>query len=163
MEQLKTGLDNNLNEQEMKNVYLAVACGCLKTIKGIVPGPEHSKKKRVLMQLHDEILQTGSRRLPRVSPKNLEMFKDVINASAKVLDDILKETGKMGTHVMLNLVGFCMENVPLDKKHFRKYNALFDLWEEAYQYEDTRAGDRVFERIGAEVKILVAQRGGVIL
>lgn len=164
MEQIKTGIDNNLSKGEMQNVFFAVACGCLLTIVQITPGAKHTKRKRTLLNLHNEVFGYAVMHLPKVNEANIPMFNDIITASTKVMDKIVEETGQSGVHVMLNLVGFCMENFPVLKKHTDKYNSLFELWgNEARQYEDARAGDRIFQRIESEAQILVAQRGGSIL
>jgi hypothetical protein len=164
MEQLDTKINATLSEEEQKNVFLSVACGCLTTIKQGVPGPEHLKKKRVLQELRDDILDYVSRRIPGIKQGNIKLFTDTIEASGKVMDQINEEQPERNsTHIMLNLAGFCLDKLPLAPKHFRKYNALFELWEGAYKYEDTRAGDRIFNRIESELKILLAQRSGALL
>jgi hypothetical protein len=164
MEQLKSKVNITLGEKEQKNVFLSVACGCLATVKNSMPGPDHQKKKRVLQDLRDDILATIAPKLPSIKEQNLKLFTDTIEASGKVMDSIMTEQPKRnGTHIMLNLVGFCLDQLPPSAKIYRKYNALFDLWEDAHKYEDARAGDRIFYRIESELQILIAQRSNGIL
>lgn len=161
MEQIE--ITKNLSKEEKKNVYLAVAVGCLDTICGIVPGAPHKKKKRVCQELRQSILQDVIPQIPHVKPHNLELFKTTITASSTVLDNIMKDNKEQEVHILLNLVGFCLNELPAKKAHWEKYNSLFELWKTAMQYHLVKSGERIFERIDSEVQILVAQRGGVIL
>ncbi len=161
MQQLAT--HRNLSEKEKKNVFLAIAAGCLKAAHDTIPGPEHQRRKRELRALKDRLLRHVYPRIPPVAPHNMELFKDTIRASEKVLHQILEETGQQAVHVLLNLAGFCIEELPLQKEHHQQYNALFDLWLDARQYKDVRSGERIFARIDSELQILVAQRGGIML
>jgi hypothetical protein len=153
---------NNLPQKEKKNVHLSVACGCLNYIYNATPGPNHSKKKRMLRQTYNQIIREVGPQLPQVSDHNMQLFKDTVTASGVVVQDIV-DNGGIESHVLLNLAGFCLNELPLKDKHWKKFNSLFDLWEDAYEYKDVRSGDRIFNRIESEVQILVAQRGGVIL
>jgi hypothetical protein len=92
----------------------------------------------------------------------MQLFVDTIRASDKVLKEFVK-SGSQRVHILLNLASFCLNELPLKKKHWDSFNPLFDLWEEAYAYQDIKSGERIFLRIEAEVQILVAQRGGVLL
>lgn len=161
MEQIKLN-KKDLNNDERKNVFLVIACGCFNTIHNSIPGPPHKKQKRVLRTLAEELLQYVSPRIPKVESYNLSLFEDTIKASGTVLNKILDESGSSGLHIMLNLAGFCMEKLPVSKSNIAKYNSLFDMWEEAQQYEDCKSGDHIFARIETEVNILVAQRGSTI-
>jgi len=163
MEQLKTAVNKNLSKEEKKNVFLAVASGCFYTVHNMIPGPSHQKKKRVLRKLGDEIIQYAGRKIPKVREENTQLFHDTIVVSGEVLDRILEETGQQGAHVLLNLAGFCLEELPLNKRHYEKYNQLFDLFPDATRYKDIRSGERIFTRIESELEILIAQRGGAIL
>jgi tRNA isopentenyl-2-thiomethyl-A-37 hydroxylase MiaE len=163
MEQIELGFNKDLSVEEKKNVFLAVASGCFYTIHNMIPGPSHQKKKRVLKTLGDEIVRYASPKIPQIQKENMQLFEDTIVASGVVMDQILEETGLNGTHVMLNLAGFCMEELPLNKRHYEKYNRLFDLFQNATQYKDIRSGERIFTRIETELEILIAKRGGVIL
>jgi hypothetical protein len=156
-------VQKNLSEQEKKNVFLAIACGCLQTIYSETPGPRHLKKKRSCSQTYDKILNDIAPLLPRVQDKNMQLFKDTIHASNVVLLDIIKD-GATRIHVLLNLASFCLQELPLKDKHWEKFNLLFDLWPGVWNNKgDIKSGERIFLRIEAEVQILVAQRGGVIL
>jgi hypothetical protein len=163
MEQITTGINVDLPTEEKKNVFLAITVGCLNTIHNSIPGPPHQRQKRVLRDFAQQILSHVSKRIPKVEEENIELFNATITASASVMDHILEETGQQGLHVMLNLAGFCMDKLPLTDWHHKKYNSLFDMWIGADKYEDAKSGERIFHRIESEVKILVAQRGGIIL
>ena len=153
----------NLSKQEQKNVYLAVACGCLNSIYNNIPGPRHQKRKRSCQQAHDMVLHTIAPVLPPVLPHNMELFKDTIHASSIILDDLGEEYIQR-IHIMLNLASFCLNELPANDKVWRKFNPLFDLWPGVWNNkDDIKAGERIFIRIDAEVQIQVAQRGGVIL
>jgi len=160
MEQLKT--TRNLSDREKKNVYLAVACGSLASIHENIPGPSHQRKKRVLRKVHEEIYMDIAPRLPRVEKHNMALFIDTVKASRKVMDEIVK-SGRQEVHVLLNLAAFCLRELPLRKKHWDLFNPLFEMWENASEYQDKRSGERIFLRIESEMAILVAQRGGIIL
>lgn len=153
----------NLTEKEKKNVHLAVAAGALETIYNNLDEPKHSRRKRTLHNVREMILTDIAPLLPMINHHNMEMFKETIYCSERVLNQILDENKGQKLHIMLNLVGFCLHELPTRDKHWRAYNSLFDMWDEAYHYNDVRSGDRIFERIEAELKIQVAQRGGVIL
>ena len=152
----------NLTGREKKNVFLAVACGCLSGISDEVPGPTHQKKKRVSQMLREELIRDVAPLLPRVADHNMDLFIDTIKASEVVLKEIIGE-GIQIIHVLLNLAAFCMEELPVKDKHKEKLVALFGMWDDAYAYQDVRSGDRIFTRIETEVQILVIQRGGVLL
>ena len=154
---------HNLTEQEKKNVHLAVCAGCLETIHDHIDEPNHSRRKRVLRQVRSMILSDLAPLLPPISVQNMEMFKETIRVSEKVMQEILEEHKNSRIHIMLNLAGFCLHELPARDKHWRAYNGLFDMWSEADQYIDVRSGDRIFNRIESELQIQVAQRGGVIL
>lgn len=161
MEQIP--LHKNLSKEEKKNVYLAVACGALQVVHDIIPGPEHQKRKRILRQLRADILRYGSARIPKVAPHNMQLLKDTIIASEQGLAKILEEGNNNVFHILLNLAGFCMEQLPLQPDHFKRYNEFFTIWSDAYHYQDVRCGERVFNRLDSEIEILVAQRGGILL
>jgi hypothetical protein len=160
MDQLVT--HKNLTKKEKSNVFLAIAAGCLSAIDEMTPGPDHQRKKRELLKLRSTLIKDIGPVLPRVTDHNLELFKDTIHASDKVLKKII-DTPQQTVHVLLNLAGFCLHELPLKNKHWEKFNTLFDFWPNAYKHQDILLGDRIFHRIESEVQILVAQRGGVIL
>lgn len=153
----------NLPETEKKNVYLAVAAGCMETLEKHAPGKPHSRVKRELRQLRTMLIHDLAPRLARIHASNMRLFKDTIMASEKALEAISKEHKQEQRHILLNLAGFCMEELSADDKHWRRYNKLFDLFPEAQQYKDVRSGDRIFTRINSELQILVAMRGGEIV
>lgn len=153
----------DLTEKEKKNVYLAVAAGCLETIHNGIDGPHHSRRKRVLRQTREMLLRDIAPILPMINRHNMEMFKQTIQASETVLNQIIDENKAQKLHIILNLAGFCLHELPMRDKHWKAYNSLFDMWDEATKYIDVRSGDRIFQRIESELQIQVAQRGGVIL
>ena len=72
------------------------------------------------------------------------------------LNKILMESGSNWLHILLNLVGFCMEELPLKNDHYKKYSSLFEMWDNACEYKDVRSGERIFNRVNSELEILVA-------
>jgi hypothetical protein len=147
-----------INVEEKKNVYLAVAVGSLRSVYTIMGGYPHSKGKRVCMQTIENLMNNVAIKLPGVKDINMELFKSVILASQTVMDNIA-DTGKhKPIHILLNLASFCMEELPMKPKYWRKFMQLFDLYDKADVYEDVRAGERVFTRIESELEILTAQR-----
>jgi hypothetical protein len=161
MEQLKIN-KHVLSAGEKKNVLLSIACGCLNTVHNAIPGPPHKKQKRVLRTLATEIMAYVGPRIPRVESRNSQVFHETITAGAKVMDQILDENGTAGLHIMLNLAGFCIDQLPVSKSNIAKYNSLFDMCDGAHRHQDKKSGEDIFKRIEAEVTLLVTQRGGAI-
>lgn len=149
--------------KEKKNVFLAIAVGSMNTINSSIPGPDHKKQKRCLSQFSTDLLHYVGPQLPPVAPHNMQLFQDTIIAGGRVLEQILDETGFQGAHVMLNLAGFCMEQLPTNKRLEKRYMKLFEMWEGARKYKDVRSGERIFCRIESELEILITQRKGCIV
>lgn len=164
MEQIKIDSQHSVEllDNEKKRIYLAVAIGCLNTIHNAIPGPPHRKQKRVLRQFGEQ-LNRQQYGFTKVSDVNLQLFQDHLVAAGTILDQVLEETEQAGLHVMLNLTGFCLKELPLSQRYYERYDSLFTFWEGVHKSDDIESGNQIFQRIDAEVQKRVAQRSGITL
>ena len=158
MEQLT--LTKKLSRWEQQRVYVAVACGCLEMIHKMIPGPDHSKHKRMVRDARQMILDGIATQLPGIPKHHLATFHLYCTAA----DDVLKtlaEDPAQHVHILLNLTAYCLHKLPMRDRHWNKFNPLFDLLPDANRSTDTTAGDNIFGLIDAEVENLTAQTKGI--
>ena len=150
-----------LNEKEMQSLYLAVSCGCVKLIMQLVNEKSHSRRMRKLQDCHDVTLSDMIRRLDPVLARRIELFNLYTEGANTLLTEIA-EDAPSNIHVLLNLAFYCYRQLPVRDKHYQRLVALFDLFDGVWKNkENTKSGERIFERIDEQVHILVAQRGGI--
>ena len=78
----------DLSEREKKNLYLAVAAGCLATIEDNLDERPHSKRRRSFREARAVLMKDIAPRIPRVEEHNMQLFTDSIRVSEKVLNEI---------------------------------------------------------------------------
>jgi hypothetical protein len=142
-----------MTEPEIKNVFMAVAVGGLNVIARLEPAT-HTRKARMATQLAKLVMRESVRVLPKLDDHGVELAKAAIHSSEEVFERISIEEDLDQRLIELNLVLFCMEELPLPKKCYRMISKLFDCFNHAEDYNAIRAGERVWQRIATEIEIL---------
>lgn len=135
------------------NVFLAVAVGGLIVLRKEEPKP-YTRRARMCRQLSNLILDEGATIVPLLEEDEMEKAKQAISASEDVFRRVAEEQDISQADIALNLVLFCMEELKLSPKCYRRVNALFSCYSLSDRYEAVRAGQRVWQCLETEMEIL---------
>jgi hypothetical protein len=146
-----------MNIQQKQNVYLAAVIGGLRVLAKAEP-TRHTRKAVQCFNTADSILLEAALKIPNIQNEHIEDAKTALLAMEDVFDSICKTEGISYEHIALNLILFCMEELPLSPKQFRAMGRIFRCYHHADSYEAIRAGERVWTRLETEIEILTAQK-----
>ena len=139
----------------IRNIYHCVAIGGLDAIKNEQPQP-HTRIARLCGELSTMLLHDLTPVLPKITGETLSIGREVLGAVEDSGTRIAKEMKISMDVLVLNLVSFCMDELPVTKRHVRRLQAIFECFPTVDQYESARAGHRVWERLRSECEICLA-------
>ena len=139
----------------IENIYHCVAIGGLISLVQGQPQP-HTRRATIGQDLADRLLYDMTPLLPRVSDETIAIGTEAVNAMAETGTRLARELQIDIDIIVLNLVSFCMDELPCSRVHVRRLRKLIDCYPGVDQYEAIRAGHRVWERMTSECKILRA-------
>lgn len=137
----------------IRNIHHCVAIGGCAHLEAQQPAP-HTLKARLCRQLADQLLHKTTFDLPVVTERTLEIGKQAVNAMAEAGERIARETNTSIELVVLNVVSFCMDELPTTARQQHLLRNIIDCYDGVDQYSAIRAGHRVWERMRAECFVL---------
>lgn len=152
-----------LNDREIKPVLLSAACGALNLLLFYTPGKDHTKRRRILINLQKDLWFTTRRNIPGVKKGNQQLFSDYMQATDKILKKYA-EDGATRAHMLLNFTSFCLTDLPVKSGVRSKLSDMFDLLDGVWDTEKKKdLGKKVFTEIENEITSIIVERKGVVL
>jgi len=140
-------------------VYLGITVRALVLIEDSIDEPSHSLRKRSVHQLNEKLFKYAAQ---CIGGSGKELIP-VVQAADKVFKEILKTHKGMEQHVLINLVGHCMNELPTRESVDRKYERLCHILPEVCKVDDQESGDSIIDKVLAALTENNVENSHVIL
>jgi hypothetical protein len=134
-----------------KNACFAGAVGSVILLAKKEPNT-HTRKHVILSKL-EKAYYTIVNKLPYIDKESIHKYNIVFNNVELLLNDISCGDEDKYDNLLISLLAFYNEELPVNTKILYYYNKLVECYPKMDQYEMFRNGHRLFTRLSTEVTI----------